>query len=259
MAPILELRKVSKSFGSVQALKDVDFEVNRGEVMALVGDNGAGKSTLIKSIAGIHPIDSGEIRFDGEPVSINGPKDAARLGIEVVYQDLALCDNLEVVQNMYLGREAHDAFYRLREAEMEQRTAETLRTLSVTTIRSTRQTVATLSGGQRQSVAVARSVMWNSKLVILDEPTAALGVAQTRQVLELVKRLREQNLGVVIISHNLIDVFEVADRITVLHLGRNGGLYETAKTSQEEIVRAITLGDASAIAGRAEVTGEAHG
>ncbi len=259
MAAILELRKVSKSFGSVQALKDVDFEVDSGEVMALVGDNGAGKSTLIKAIAGIHPIDSGEILFEGKPASVHGPKDAAKLGIEVVYQDLALCDNLDVVQNMYLGREAHDFFYRLREAEMEQRTAETLKTLAVTTIRSTRQTVATLSGGQRQSVAVARAVMWNSRLVILDEPTAALGVAQTRQVLELVKRLREQNLGVVIISHNLVDVFEVADRITVLHLGRNGGLYEKAKTSEEEIVRAITFGDPSGIAGRAEVAGESHG
>jgi D-xylose transport system ATP-binding protein len=241
-APILELRKVSKSFGSVQALSDVDFEVRAGEVMALVGDNGAGKSTLIKSVAGIHPFDGGEAIFDGRPVTIGSPKDAARLGIEVVYQDLALCDNLDVVQNMYLGREAHDLFRRLREAEMERRTAETLKSLSVTTIRSIRQTVATLSGGQRQSVAVARAVMWNSRLVILDEPTAALGVAQTRQVLELVKRLGQQGLAVVLVSHNLHDVFEVADRITVLRLGRNVGVYERAKTTQQEIVSAITAG-----------------
>jgi D-xylose transport system ATP-binding protein len=241
-APTLELRDVSKSFGSVQALTEVDFEVRDGEVMALVGDNGAGKSTLIKCIAGIHPIDSGEILFDGEVVSIHGPKDSARLGIEVVYQDLALADNLDVVQNMYLGREAHDFLQRLNEPVMEHKTAETLASLSVTTIRSIRQRVASLSGGQRQSVAVARAVMWNSRVVILDEPTAALGVAQTRQVLDLVKRLGEQGLAVVLISHNLIDVFEVANRITVLRLGRNVGVYERADTTQREIVDAITFG-----------------
>ena len=173
---LLELRGVSKSFGSVQALTSVDFEVKNGEVMALVGDNGAGKSTLIKCIAGIHAMDEGQIVFDGQPVSIHSPKAAEKLGIEVVYQDLALCDNLDVVENMFLGRETHDPLFRLREAPMEQRTIETLRSLSVTTIRSNRQPVATLSGGQRQSVAVARAVMWNSRLVILDEPTAALGV-----------------------------------------------------------------------------------
>jgi len=253
--PTLELRDVSKSFGSVQALKDVDFEVRDGEVMALVGDNGAGKSTLIKSIAGIHAFDEGEVLFDGKPVQIHGPKDAARLGIEVVYQDLALCDNLDVVQNMYLGREAHDALQRLNEPTMERRTAETLKSLSVTTISSVRQTVATLSGGQRQSVAVARSVMWNSRIVILDEPTAALGVAQTRQVLDLVRRLAEQGLAVVIISHNLHDVFEVADRITVLRLGRDVGVYERAKTTQQEIVGAITAGVPTKVAGIAG-TGE---
>src|SRR4051812_45391613 len=177
-APTLELRGVSKSFGSVEALKDVDFEVRAGEVMALVGDNGAGKSTLIKSIAGIHAIDSGQIFFEGKPVTIHGPKDSARLGIEVVYQDLALCDNRDVVQNMYLGREEHDLLFRVKDAVMEKRTQETLKSLSVTTLRSVRQPVATLSGGQRQSVAVARAVMWNSRVVILDEPTAALGVAQ---------------------------------------------------------------------------------
>ena len=245
-APTLELRAVSKSFGSVQALSDVDFEVRDGEVMALVGDNGAGKSTLIKCVAGIYSIDDGQIFFDGDPVTIHGPKDAAKLGIEVVYQDLALCDNLDVVQNMYLGREDRDPIFRLREAPMEQRTTETLKSLSVTTIRSVRQPVATLSGGQRQSVAVARAVMWNNRVVFLDEPTAALGVAQTRQVLDLVKRLGEQGLAVVIVSHNLHDVFEVADRITVLRLGRNVGVYEKEKTTVEEIVEAITVGGAPA-------------
>ena len=238
----LELREVSKNFGSVEALKGVDFEVRDGEVMALVGDNGAGKSTLIKCVAGIYSIDDGQIFFEGEPVTIHGPKDAARLGIEVVYQDLALCDNLDVVQNMYLGRETHDPLFRLREAPMERRTAETLKSLSVTTIRPVRQAVATLSGGQRQSVAVARAVLWNNKIVFLDEPTAALGVAQTRQVLDLVRRLAEQGLAVVLVSHNLVDVFEVADRITVLRLGRNVGVYEKDKTNEREIVEAITFG-----------------
>ena len=233
-----------KSFGSVEALRGVDFEVRAGEVMALVGDNGAGKSTLIKCVAGINSIDSGEILFEGKPVTIHGPKDAAKLGIEVVYQDLALCDNLDVVQNMYLGREVHDALFRLKEAPMEQRTTETLKSLSVTTIRSVRQPVATLSGGQRQSVAVARAVLWNNRVVFLDEPTAALGVAQTRQVLDLVRRLGEQGLAVVLVSHNLNDVFEVADRITVLRLGRSVGVYEKDKTTVEEIVEAITMGGA---------------
>ncbi len=226
-APTLELRGFTKAFGSVQALDDVDFEVRSGEVMALVGDNGAGKSTLIKCIAGIYPIDAGEIRFDGESVNIHGPKDAAKLGIEVVYQDLALCDNLDVVQNMFLGREVRSLLYRLKEAPMEQRTAETLQSLSVTTIRSVRQTVASLSGGQRQSVAVARAVLWNSRVLILDD---------------LVKRLAEQNLAVVLISHNLIDVFEVAHRITVLRLGHNVGVYEREQTTQQEVVSAVTFG-----------------
>jgi D-xylose transport system ATP-binding protein len=247
--PLLELRNITKSFGSVQALTDVDFEVRSGEVMALVGDNGAGKSTLIKCVAGTHSADSGEILFDGKPVSIHGPKDSAKLGIEVVYQDLALCDNLDVVQNMYLGREEHNWFQQLNESAMELQTATTLKSLAVTTIRSIRQPVATLSGGQRQSVAVARAVMWNSKLVILDEPTAALGVAQTEQVLELVRRLGEQGLGVVIISHNLHDVFETANRITVLRLGRNVGVYEREKTTQQEVVQAITAGVPTKVAG----------
>jgi D-xylose transport system ATP-binding protein len=247
--PLLEIRGLSKSFGSVQALTDVDFEVHAGEVMALVGDNGAGKSTLIKCVAGIHGYDDGEIVFDGQPVSIHGPKDAARLGIEVVYQDLALCDNLDVVQNMYLGREAHDTLQRLKEPVMEVKTAETLKSLAVTTIRSIRQPVASLSGGQRQSVAVARAVMWNSRLVILDEPTAALGVAQTEQVLALVRRLAQQGLGVVLISHNLHDIFETATRITVLRLGRNVGIFDRAGTTQQEVVHAITAGQPIKVAG----------
>ena len=240
--PMLELRDISKSFGSVRALSNVDFEVRAGEVMALVGDNGAGKSTLIKCIAGINSIDSGEVFFDGKQVSINGPRDAARLGIEIVYQDLALCDNLDVVQNMFLGREIRDGLRRLKDAPMEQRAADTLKSLSVTTISSIRQPVSSLSGGQRQSIAVARAVLWNSKIVILDEPTAALGVAQTRQVLDLVKRLGDQGLGVVLISHNLTDIFEVADRITVLRLGAVVGIYEAAQTNAQEIVTAITSG-----------------
>jgi D-xylose transport system ATP-binding protein len=247
-APILELRSVTKSFGSVHALTEVDFEVRRGEVMALVGDNGAGKSTLVKCVAGTYTADSGEIFFEGEQVTIHGPKDSARLGIEVVYQDLALCDNLDVVQNMYLGREVNH-FQVLDEEAMELKTAETLKSLAVTTITSIRRPVATLSGGQRQSVAVTKAVQWNSKLVILDEPTAALGVAQTEQVLALVRRLGEQGLAVVIISHNLHDIFETADRITVLRLGRNVGVFERTKTSQEEVVAAITAGVPTKVSG----------
>jgi D-xylose transport system ATP-binding protein len=252
--PLLELRGVYKSFGSVQALTDVDFEVRNGEVMALVGDNGAGKSTLIKCIAGIHGMDEGQILFEGEEVSIHGPKDAAKLGIEIVYQDLALADNLDVVQNMYLGREVHNGFHVLREAPMEAKTAETLKGLRVTTIKSIRQPVATLSGGQRQSVAVARAVMWNSKLVILDEPTAALGVAQTEQVLALVNRLAEQGLAVVLISHNLHDIFETATRITVLRLGRNVGIFDRASTTQQQVVEAITAGAPTKVAGITSAT-----
>jgi len=257
--PILQLRGISKSFGSVQALADVDFEVRHGEVMALVGDNGAGKSTLIKCVAGINSVDSGEILFEGKPVHITGPKDAAKLGIEIVYQDLALCDNLDVVQNMYLGREERDWLWRLKEPIMEQRTAETLRSLSVTTIRSIRQPVASLSGGQRQSVAVAKAVQWNSKLVILDEPTAALGVAQTEQVLELVRRLGHQGLGVMLISHNLHYVFETADRITVLRLGRNVGVFERRETTQQAVVEAITAGQPTKVAGIASTAGTGAG
>jgi D-xylose transport system ATP-binding protein len=246
--PLLQLRDITKTFGSVHALTDVDFEVNPGEVMALVGDNGAGKSTLVKCIAGTHTPDSGHILFEGSEVHISSPKDAGRLGIEVVYQDLALCDNLDVVQNMFLGREIN-RFQILNEAAMEHRTAETLKSLAVTTISSIRQPVATLSGGQRQSVAVAKAVQWNSKLVLLDEPTAALGVAQTEQVLALVRRLGEQGLGVVLISHNLHDVFETADRITVLRLGRNVGVFDRRTTTQQAIVEAITAGRPTKVAG----------
>ena len=251
--PILELQGVSKSFGAVQALYEVDFHVSAGQVMALVGDNGAGKSTLIKCIAGIYSIDSGEVLFEGQPVSIHGPKDAARLGIEVVNQDLALADNLDVVQNMFLGREELTGPLRsLDELTMEKRANDTLATLSVTTINSVRQTVAGLSGGQRQSVAVAKAVMWNSRVVILDEPPAALGVAQTRQVLDLVKRLGQQGLAVVLVSHNLYDVFEVADSITVLRLGQNVAEYKRADVTQTQVVEAITAGKLSKAPGIAE-------
>jgi D-xylose transport system ATP-binding protein len=249
-SPVLELRGVSKSFGAVQALYKVDFHVSAGEVMALVGDNGAGKSTLIKCIAGINSIDEGEVVFEGAPVTVHGPKDAARLGIEIVYQDLALADNLDVVQNMFLGREEMQGGVVLDETKMEARAADTLKGLSVTTIRSVRQTVAGLSGGQRQSVAVAKAVMWNSKVVILDEPTAALGVAQTHQVLQLVKRLGEQGLAVILVSHNLHDIFEVADSITVLRLGQNVAEFKRRETNQQEVVEAITAGQLSEVPGQ---------
>jgi D-xylose transport system ATP-binding protein len=255
-SPLLELRGVSKHFGAVIALHEVDFTVYPGCVTALVGDNGAGKSTLIKCIAGINRIDGGEIFFDGNEVHIHGPREASALGIEIVYQDLALADNLDVVQNMFLGREDLEALRTLDETTMEARARKTLSDLSVTTIRSVRQTVAGLSGGQRQSVAVAKAVMWNSRLVILDEPTAALGVAQTRQVLDLVKRLAEQGLGVVIVSHNLTDVFEVADNITVLRLGQNVAEFKRAETTQEQVVHAITAGKLTTLPGVADTTEE---
>ncbi|MDH3683453.1 MAG: ATP-binding cassette domain-containing protein [Acidimicrobiia bacterium] len=247
---LLECREVSKSFGAVHALYKVDFEVRAGEVMALVGDNGAGKSTLIKGIVGIYPFDEGEVYFDGQRANIDSPHDAAELGIEVVYQDLALADNLDVVANMFLGREQIRSGLVLDEVVMEHRAQEVLESLSVTTLRSVRQTVAGLSGGQRQAVAVAKAVMWgNSKLIILDEPTAALGVAQTRQVLDLVRRLASDGYGVVIISHNLHDIFEVADRITVLRLGQQVAVFERALTNQQEVVEAITAGELAHVPG----------
>jgi D-xylose transport system ATP-binding protein len=289
--PLLQMEGISKAFGAVQALSDVCFDVYAGEVVALVGDNGAGKSTLIKAIAGIHAIDAGTIKFEGREVHIHTPNDSKALGISTVYQDLALCDNLDVVGNLYLGREVHPSLFalhprlrsilspllglirvsrinRLRvpgpvqwpfraawrilgptdETGMEKKSVEVLRRLSVK-IPSVRTPIAMLSGGQRQSVAVARAVLWDSKVVLLDEPTAALGVAQTKEVLDLVKRLRDEGHGVVIISHNLVDVYEVADRIIVLRLGRYVGTYEAAKTDRELMVGLMT----GAVAGAAPI------
>lgn len=240
--PLLELRSVNKSFGPVQVLHDVDFRVHPGQVTALVGDNGAGKSTLVKTIAGIYRADSGEFAFDGKPVTIHSPKEAADLGIEVVYQDLALCDNLDIVQNMFLGREATSGGIVLDELTMEERARTTLASLSVRTVKSVRQSVASLSGGQRQTVAIAKAVLWNSRVVLLDEPTAALGVAQTRQVLDLVRRLADAGLGVVLISHNMVDVLEVSDRITALYLGRVAADLPAKETNLSQIVELITAG-----------------
>jgi D-xylose transport system ATP-binding protein len=240
-APILELKGINKSFGPVHVLKDVNFSAYPGQVTALVGDNGAGKSTLIKCVGGIHPVDSGEFRFEGKPVTFHTPKDASALGIEIVYQDLALCDNLDVVQNMFLGREQKQGIV-LDEAKMERMASKTLGSLSVRTLKSVRQLVASLSGGQRQTVAIAKAVLWNSKVVILDEPTAALGVAQTRQVLDLVRRLADQGLAVVLISHNLVDVFEVADRIAALYLGQLAAEVRTTDVNNSQVVELITAG-----------------
>jgi D-xylose transport system ATP-binding protein len=240
--PLLELRGVNKSFGAVQVLHDVNFKVYPGQVTALVGDNGAGKSTLVKTIAGIYRAESGEFRFEGKPVQIHGPKEAADLGIEVVYQDLALCDNLDIVQNMFLGRETKTGGILLDELSMEDRARSTLASLSVRTVKSVRQSVASLSGGQRQTVAIAKAVLWNSRVVLLDEPTAALGVAQTRQVLDLVRRLADNGLGVVLISHNMVDVLEVSDRITALFLGRVAADIPASETNHSQIVELITAG-----------------
>jgi len=245
-APLLSLRNVNKSFGAVHVLQDVDFDAHLGQVTALVGDNGAGKSTLIKGIAGIHAFDSGDYQFEGHPVTVHNPKQANDLGIEVVYQDLALCDNLDIVHNLFLGRELTRRRV-LDEATMERRATETLAGLSVRTVRSIRQQVASLSGGQRQTVAIARSVLWNSKLVILDEPTAALGVAQTEQVLKLVRRLADRGLAVVLISHNLNDVFEVADNIAVLYLGRMAAQVTAREVTSNQVVELITAGRSGSI------------
>jgi D-xylose transport system ATP-binding protein len=241
---ILSMKGISKSFGPVQALDGVDFEVRSGEVVGLVGDNGAGKSTLVKAISGIYSIDRGEFSFEGAPVKIGGPKDATALGIATVYQDLALCDNLDVVANLFLGQETvlggpAGAVRALDETTMERRSHELLEQLSVT-IPSVRSEVGTLSGGQRQQVAVARSLLGEPKVVLLDEPTAALGVMQTKQVLALIERLRERNLAVIVISHNLANVFQVADRIFVLRLGKGAGDFDADDTSEEQIVGAIT-------------------
>jgi len=243
--PRLRLSGINKSFGAVKALTDIDFEVYDGEVVGLVGDNGAGKSTLIKVIAGVNPADSGHIYMQGREVQITAPTDATRLGIETVYQDLALADNLDVVSNLYLGRE--DLAPRLpgvggvlNEIEMEMRTLDVLRQLDVKTLKSVRLPVAALSGGQRQSIAVAKTILRNPAVVLLDEPTAALGVAQTRQVLNLIRRLRERGLAVVVISHNLADVFEVVDRVIVLRLGRRAGTFDIRTTTPERVIAAIT-------------------
>jgi D-xylose transport system ATP-binding protein len=252
VVPLLQLQGVRKHFGAVEALRGVDFTLRKGLVTALVGDNGAGKSTLIKCIAGIHPIDSGSVVWEGQLVTIAGPSDGAALGIEVVYQDLALCDNLDVVQNMYLGRETLSSLRRLDEAQMEKKARETLDSLSVTTLRSVRSPVAGLSGGQRQSVAVAKAVLWNSRVVILDEPTAALGVAQTRQVLDLVRRLGETGLAVVLVSHNMADVFEVADSISVLRLGQRVAEFKKSETTQRDVIEAITAGQLHSVPGMQE-------
>ncbi len=241
MSPLLSLRGVNKSFGAVHVLHDVDFDVAPGRVTALVGDNGAGKSTLIKGVAGINAFDDGEMSFEGKPVTVHGPKDANALGIEIVYQDLALSDNLDVVNNMFLGRELKSGLT-LNETEMEKQAGATLKTLSVRTLHSLRQSVSSLSGGQRQTVAIARAVLWNSKLVILDEPTAALGVAQTEQVLNLVRRLADNGIGVVLITHNMNDVFQVADDIACLFLGRMVAQVQTKDVTNRQVVELITTG-----------------
>jgi len=240
-SPLLEARGLYKSFGSVQVLRDVDFSIFAGQVTALVGDNGAGKSTLVKCIAGSHGYDAGELRLEGRPVSVSSPRDAAGLGIEIVYQDLALCDNLDIVQNMFLGRERRRGLV-LDDATMEELATQTLSSLAVRTVSSVRQRVGSLSGGQRQTVAIAKSVLWDSRIVILDEPTAALGVAQTAQVLELVRRLADNGHAVVLISHNMNDVFAVADRIAALYLGRMAAQVKASDVTHAQVVELITAG-----------------
>jgi D-xylose transport system ATP-binding protein len=244
--PILRVEGVNKSFGPVQVLHDVNFSVYPGEVTALVGDNGAGKSTLIKCIAGIYPMDSGQIYWEGKPVSIHSPAVASSFGIEFVYQDLALADNLDITQNMFLGREERYGPW-LADGKMETKARETLSSLAVRTINSVRQSVASLSGGQRQTVAIAKAVLWNGKVVVLDEPTAALGVAQTRQVLDLVRRLADHGIGVVLISHNMNDVMEVSDRVDALYLGRLAAEVLKSETSTGQVVELITSGRSGTI------------
>jgi ABC-type sugar transport system ATPase subunit len=249
--PLLALRGIGKSFGAVQALLNVDLDIPAGQVTALAGDNGAGKSVLIKTIAGINPPDRGQFSWDGKPVFIRHPRDAAALGIETVYQDLALADNLDIVQNMFLGRERlrHLA---LDEENMEKAARETLTGLKVTTVRSIRQPVVSLSGGQRQSVAIAKAVLWNSKLVIMDEPTAALGVAQTRNVLDLIRRLADQGLAVMMVSHNMNDVFEVADRVAVLYLGRMVAVRPISELDIQVVVDLMTSGASNRTASKGD-------
>jgi D-xylose transport system ATP-binding protein len=239
--PILSLRGINKSFGPVHVLKNVDFDAYAGQVTALVGDNGAGKSTLIKCIAGIYQAEEGEFIFEGNKVDVTGPRDATALGIEIVYQDLALCDNLDIVHNMFLGREVKKGVV-LNESNMESLARKTLDSLSVRTVKSIRQNVSSLSGGQRQTVAIARAVLWNSKVVILDEPTAALGVAQTEQVLNLVRRLADNGLAVILISHNLNDIFQVADNIAALYLGTMAGQVKKNDVTTNQVIELITTG-----------------
>lgn len=240
--PVLQLRGIEKSFGPVQVLRGVDFEAYAGEVTALVGDNGAGKSTLVKCVGGTYQFEAGEYLFEGQPIHVKSPRDASTHGIEIVYQDLALCDNLDIVQNMFLGREKITGLDTLDEDEMEVLANKTLASLSVRTVRSVRQKVASLSGGQRQTVAIAKSVLWNSKLVILDEPTAALGVAQTAEVLRLVRSLADQGLAVILISHNMNDVLQVADRVAALYLGRMAAEVKRSELTHTQIVELITAG-----------------
>ncbi len=253
-APILDASRINKSFGPVQVLHDVDFKVYAGKVTAMIGDNGAGKSTLVKCITGIYPKDSGTFSFEGMPVEISGPRVATALGIEVVYQDLALCENLDIVQNLFLGRERLKAGL-LDERSMEQAARDTLAGLSVRTVKSVRQSVSSLSGGQRQTVAIAKAVLWKSKVLILDEPTAALGVAQTRQVLDLVRRLAETGIGVVLISHNMNEVLEVSDRVCAMYLGRTvADVPVTPTTKREFLVELITSGRSGDVGLREEAT-----
>jgi D-xylose transport system ATP-binding protein len=258
--PILQLRDINKSFGPVHVLQGVDFSAAVGQVTALVGDNGAGKSTLVKCVSGTYTIDSGDYLFEGKPVTMHSPRDASALGIEIVYQDLALCDNLDIVQNMFLGRERVSGLV-LDESSMEQAAQETLTSLSVRTVKSVRQRVASLSGGQRQTVAIAKAVLWNSKVVVLDEPTAALGVAQTAQVLALVRRLADRGLAVVLITHNMSDVLQVADSIAVLYLGQMAAQVERSSVNQQQLVELITTGrlEGSALTGAHAASGPAAG
>jgi D-xylose transport system ATP-binding protein len=253
---VLSLRGISKRFGAVQALSNIDFDVNPGEVVALVGDNGAGKSTLVKTIAGVYTPDAGTMEFAGSPATVSSPAESQRLGIATVFQDLALCDNLDVVANLFLGRELRTG-RALDEVRMEQESWRLLRQLSAR-IPSVRIPVASLSGGQRQTVAIARSLLGDPKVVMLDEPTAALGVAQTAEVLNLVERLRENGLGVILISHNMSDVMAVADRVTVLRLGRNNGTFDVSRTNVQEIIAAITGATTNAVSERASRRAQAE-
>jgi ABC-type sugar transport system ATPase subunit len=248
--PLLSLRGVSKHFGAVQALTRIDFDVPAGQVTALAGDNGAGKSVTIKTISGLWPPDEGQLLFEGQPIRLHAPRDAEALGITTIYQDLALCDNLDIVQNMFLGHEVLSRGF-LDEGDMEIRARDTLKDLHVTTIRSIRQPVASLSGGQRQSVAVAKAVMAKAKLVIMDEPTAALGVAQTRMVLDLIKRLSSQGVAVLLVSHNLNDVFEVADRVVILYLGQMVASLPITEVDRSIVVDYMTTGRSERTLGNA--------